>query len=211
MWKVLVWPSQSHDLNPMEQALHFLKRRLKSETAETNNWKWLQQRLAKASQRKKSNVCWCQWVTCSKQVLHARDMQLNTNYYTMLIYSKLICYNTCAEKALAIFHDELSQTNESTSSKYDFRFEDLITWTNFRYLKWSLKMLRNSGCFGFCRCVSITNQLAIACQASRSLSTVLWECLLLCLSHLTSALQVAWMFFCKPWWYMAKVPVLSLL
>ena len=110
MWKVLDWPSQSHDLNPMEQALHFLKRRLKSETAETNNWKWLQQRLAKASQRKISNVCWCQWVTCSKQVLHARDMQLNTNYYTMLIYSKLICYNTCAEKALAIFHDELSHS-----------------------------------------------------------------------------------------------------
>lgn len=31
-WKVLDWPSQSPDLNPIEHAFHLLKRRLKSET-----------------------------------------------------------------------------------------------------------------------------------------------------------------------------------
>ena len=40
-WKVFEWPSRTPDLNPMEHALHLLKRRRESETPKTN-WKWLQ-------------------------------------------------------------------------------------------------------------------------------------------------------------------------
>uniref|UniRef100_A0A0E9RZK0 Tc1-like transposase DDE domain-containing protein n=1 Tax=Anguilla anguilla TaxID=7936 RepID=A0A0E9RZK0_ANGAN len=36
-WKVLDWPSQSSDLNPVEHAFHLLKRRLKTWRSQSNS------------------------------------------------------------------------------------------------------------------------------------------------------------------------------
>ncbi len=79
-WKVLDYPSQSQDLNPIEHGFHQLKRRVKEETPQNKQQLELAAlKAGKVFQRTRSRVWWCLWVTYSLLWLCARDLQLNNS------------------------------------------------------------------------------------------------------------------------------------
>ncbi len=80
-WKVLDYPSQSPDLNPIEHEFHQLKRRVKAETPQNKQQLELAAlKAGKVFQRMRPRVWWCLCIIDSLLWLCARDLQLNNSF-----------------------------------------------------------------------------------------------------------------------------------
>ena len=68
-WKVLDWPSQPPDHNPIEHAFHLLKRRLEGNPPWNKQLKEAAVKAWKSITKKNVTVWWCQWFAGLMQLL----------------------------------------------------------------------------------------------------------------------------------------------
>lgn len=69
-WSVLNWPCQCPNFSSPAEG-------------ETDSWKKLHCKLGKVSQKKKTRVWWCQWVTGAMHPLLAKEFKVNTDSYSI--------------------------------------------------------------------------------------------------------------------------------